>query len=228
MLPDGSVERLRRFDAVFFRPGDGAELRAGDDGLTWLAFASTGGQRPTPYSATEGRGDGIWKAFDGASAPLVFLRRTIAPRQWPGNPLGASPKPWWFYTVDESSDWFHSACVSCVAPGGASTFHTHMERYEGPYETWYIVLAGSALIRSEFGDELFEEAPSGVFVPADASHQIINSGEDPLWYYTVSSCGDEPLALDTYSIPSGVERPGYLEEYNRIVAARAARGLQVP
>jgi oxalate decarboxylase/phosphoglucose isomerase-like protein (cupin superfamily) len=103
-----------------------------------------------------------------------------------------------------------------------------MERFEGPYETFYIALSGSGLIRSEFDDVTYDERPSGVFVPSDASHQIINNGEDELWYCTLSSRGDAELRLDTYSVPSGADRPGYLEEFNRIVAARAARGLRLP
>jgi hypothetical protein len=67
-----------------------------------------------------------------------------------------------------------------------------------------------------------------VFVPCDAPHQISNNGDDFLWYYTLSSRGDAELVLDTYAIPSGVDRPGYLEEYNRIIASRAARGLPIP
>src|SRR5690606_36777461 len=148
-----------------------------------------------------------------ATPPLVFHRATTAPRQWPANELGATAKPWWFYTVDERSAWFHTACVSCIAPGGASTFHTHMRDFEGPYETFYLVLEGRALIRSEYGDLDIRDNPGGVFVPADASHQMINNGHDFLWYLTLSSRGDSGLRLDTYSMPSGVDRPGYKDEY---------------
>ena len=118
--------------------------------------------------------------------------------------------------------------ISCLPPGGASTFHTHMENYEGPYETFYIVLDGTALIRNEYEDFVFTGGPSGVYVPADASHQIINNGEGLLWYLTLSSRGGVPLKIDVYNMPSGAERPGYLDEYNRIMAARQERGLPLP
>jgi mannose-6-phosphate isomerase-like protein (cupin superfamily) len=228
VLPDGSEQELRQFDGVYFKPGDGAELRAAaDEPLRWMVLSASA-EGATPYSAAEGRGESTLGEIAGASAPTIFVRHLLGPRQWPANPLGATAKPWWFYTVDDISQWYHSACIACIAPGGSSTFHTHMERYEGPYETFYIAMKGTALVRSEFGDTVFDDRPSGVFVPADASHQIINAGEDLLWYYTLSSRGDSPLTLDTYNIPSGVDRPGYLEEFNRIIAARAARGLIVP
>jgi mannose-6-phosphate isomerase-like protein (cupin superfamily) len=228
VLPDGSETELDQYDGVYFNPGDGAELKAsGEEPLRWMILSANSGGG-TPFAAGSDRGESTRGDISGAGAPTIFNRRLLGPRQWPANPLGATAKPWWFYTVDAQSSWYHSACVSSIAPGGSSTFHTHMERYEGPYETFYIVLNGSALIRSEFGDAIYADRPSGVYVPSDASHQIINNGEEPLWYYTLSSRGDAPLALDTYSIPSGVERPGYLEEFNRILAARESRGLIVP
>ena len=168
------------------------------------------------------------KTNPAAKAPIAFDRRWVAPRQWPANSLGATAKPWWFYTVTASSKWYHSACVSSLPPGGASTFHTHMEPYEGPYETFYIVLQGTALIRNEYEDFVFEGGPSGVYVPADASHQIINSGDGQLWYLTISSRGGVPLKVDVYNMPSGAERPGYLEEFNRIMAMRQENGLPLP
>jgi mannose-6-phosphate isomerase-like protein (cupin superfamily) len=230
VFADGTVEPLRQFDGVFFTPGASGELRAtGDLPLTWLTISSAG-RESTPFTAANGRGDGLLERAAGdVLAPEIFRYKTTAPRQWPSNPLGASAKPWWFYTVNDHSRWYHTACIACVAPGGASTFHTHMLDFEGPYETWYIVLRGSALIRSEFEDFVFDfDAPCGVFVPCDAPHQISNNGDDFLWYYTLSSRGDAELVLDTYAIPSGVDRPGYLEEYNRIIASRAARGLPIP
>lgn len=228
VLPDGKVERIEPFDAVFFAPGTGAELRAtADSPLTWLTLSSGGGSE-TPFSEKGRRGASTATKLTHALSPEIFRRKRTAPRQWPANKLGASAKPWWFYTVEDRSRWFHSGCISCIAPGGASTFHSHMERFEGPYETWYIVLQGTAFVRNEYEDFLFEGGPSGVFVPADASHQIINNGDDLLWYLTISSRGGEPLRVDVYNMPSGVERPGYLEEYNRIIGVRTANGLPVP
>lgn len=226
-LPDGTRRTVRQFDGVYFGSGAGAEIKAGSHGLEWLAISTNGG-KPSPYAGcsvepvlARGRGDKV-------KMPVVFDRRWVAPRQWPANTLGASAKPWWFYTVADVSKWYHSACISSIPPGGASTFHTHMERYEGPYETFYVVLQGTALIRNEYEDFVFEGGLSGVFVPHDASHQIINAGEGPLWYLTHSSRGGVPLKVDVYSTPSGAERPGYLEEYNRIMAARQNNGLPLP
>lgn len=227
-LPNGSVQSLQKFDAVYFPPGSGADLRAtGDDPLSWLAVSSWGG-RPTPYSEEGGRGRSLEGSLDSALDPVVFYRHLTAPRQWPGNELGASPKPWWYYTVVDQSSWYHTACISCIPPGGASTFHTHMLDFEGPYETWYIVVRGSALIRNEYEDFFFPQGPAGVFVPCDASHQMVNNGDDFLWYLTISSRGSAPLVLNTYDMPSGVDRPGYLDEYKRIMQTRQEHGLPTP
>jgi mannose-6-phosphate isomerase-like protein (cupin superfamily) len=227
VLPDGRSEVLRPYDGVYFAPGSAAELRATHSACTWLVIPSAGG------SGTGLRKKGSKTIATGENSNFksatVFKRREIAPRQWPANTLGASAKPWWFYTVTEQSRWFHSACVSCIGPGGSSTFHSHMERFEGPYETFYIALKGTALIRGEYQDYLFEgPGPAGVYVPANSAHQIINNGEDLLWYLTISSRGGTPLLVDVYNTPSGADRPGYLEEYNRIIASRRARSLPVP
>ena len=229
VLPDGGKKTIRAYDGVWYGSGAGGELRAGKDGLEWLAVSTNGG-KPTPFAGASmdkvlAKGGVPSKT---ARAPVAFDRRWIAPRQWPANKLGATAKPWWFYTVDGTSKWYHSACISSLPPGGASTFHTHMEQYEGPYETFYIVLSGTALIRNEYEDFVFTGGPSGVYVPADASHQIINNGEGLIWYLTISTRGGTPLKLDVYNMPSGAERPGYLDEFNRIMAVRQERGLPLP
>lgn len=227
LQPDGVSEVLKPYDGVYFPPGSAAELRATHSACTWLVIPCAGGsgtglREKSPKTLPTGKNS----SFKSAT---VFKRRGIAPRQWPANTLGASAKPWWFYTVTEQSRWFHSACISCIGPGGSSTFHSHMERFEGPYETFYIALKGTAFIRGEYQDYLFEgPGPAGVYVPANAAHQIINNGEDPLWYLTISSRGGTPLMVDVYNTPSGADRPGYLEEYNRIIASRRGRGLAVP
>ena len=227
VLPDGTVKTVRQFDGIYFGSGAGGELKAGQHGLEWIAVSTNGG-KPSPFAKVSMSGVLANKVNPSAKAPIAFDRRWVAPRQWPANSLGATAKPWWFYTVTASSKWYHSACVSSLPLGGASTFHTHMEAYEGPYETFYIVLQGTALIRNEYEDFVFEGGPSGVYVPADASHQIINSGEGQLWYLTFSSRGGVPLKIDVYNMPSGAERPGYLEEFNRIMATRQEKGLPLP
>ncbi|WP_404478629.1 cupin domain-containing protein [Novosphingobium sp. BL-52-GroH] len=225
--PDGRVDLVSPYDGIYLGAGTGGQLRAGSQGLQWLVLGSDGGQ-PSLFSAAQGRGRSTLNPAGAAQPAEVFRRALLAPRQWPSNTVGASAKPYWFYTVDDHSKWFHSACISCIAPGGATALHSHIEAYEGPYESWYVVLSGTGLLRNEYEDFLFEGGPGGAFVPANTSHQLINNGTDFLWYLTISSRGTEPLRVDTYSMPAGAERPGYLEEYNRILAARADRGLPVP
>lgn len=157
----------------------------------------------------------------------MFNMENVLPRLWPGNELGASEKHWWFYTVDDVSQWFHSLCIGRQAPGGSSTFHTHLSEHEGPYETWYIVMDGEAELRTEFGDERMTSFDAA-FMPPDSSHQIANAGKGDLWYATLSSRGGQELEIDTYAVPSGVDRPGYQDEYHRIIAEREKRGLKTP
>ena len=226
--PDGTVEILSPYDAIYFRPGTGGELRApAGSKVSWFALSCDGG-KATAFSATGGRGAGTLRQSEAAKPADIFRRIEVAPRNWPGNSIGASPRPWWFYSVDDRSKWFRAGCIGCLPPGGATALHSHLEEYEGPYESWYIILSGTGMIRNEYEDYIFEGGPAGAFVPANASHQLINNGTDFLWVLTTSSRGTEPLRVDTYSTPAGTERPGYLEEYNRIIAARRDRGLPVP
>ena len=226
--PDGTVEVLAPYDAVYLAPGAGGELRAAAESkVDWFALSCDGG-KPTPFSETRGRGAATLRSSKGAKPADIFRRIEVAPRNWPGNSIGASPRPWWFYSVDDRSKWFRAGCIGCLPPGGATALHSHLEEYEGPYESWYIILSGTGMIRNEYGDHIFTGGPSGAFVPANASHQLINNGTDFLWVLTTSSRGTEPLRVDTYSTPAGAERPGYLEEYNRIIAARRERGLAIP
>ena len=249
--------RLGKFDAVFVPTGAVHQMRnAGTARLWYGAGSSSGGHSRRAYAygvpCSEARPgyqeeyDRIVRARESRGLPgrgggevirvectgdrpqvKVFHLVDIVPRFWPRNELGASDKYWWFYTATAVSRWFHSFCIACVQPGGASTFHSHMEEFEGPYETWYVVLEGQAEIRSEYADYPLERFDAA-FMPAGASHQMRNVGTELLWYGTISSRGDSPLVVDTYEIPSGTARPGYLEEYNRIMEARRRRGLSVP
>jgi oxalate decarboxylase/phosphoglucose isomerase-like protein (cupin superfamily) len=102
-----------------------------------------------------------------------------------------------------------------------------MEDKEGPYECWYIVLEGVGEVRTEFGDYRLEKFDAA-FMPPGASHQMRNAGTTPVWWATLSSRGGYPLVVDTYGVSCSEQRPGYMEEYERIMAERKRRGLPTP
>ena len=153
-----------------------------------------------------------------------FRRKDQTLIRWHENNIGGTDHPWWFYTVSDISQWFTAACVSVLQPGEQNGLHSHQEEVEGPYESWYFVLKGRAQLRTEHYDVELEEFDAA-FMPAGSSHQFRNIGTEPMWWMTLSSRGGQPMKVDTYSLECSEDRPGYLEEYNRIVAARKARGL---
>jgi len=157
----------------------------------------------------------------------IFNRADLVPHLWNRNAVGATDRFYWFYNVKDVSQWFTAGCVGVLEPGGSEAFHSHMEETEGPYECWYIVMQGEAELRSEYGDQRISQF-GAAFMPTGSSHQIRNVGTERLWFFTLSSRGGTPLKVDTYNISCSEERPGYAEEYERILAERAARGLATP
>jgi mannose-6-phosphate isomerase-like protein (cupin superfamily) len=154
----------------------------------------------------------------------IFRLKDQTQIRWHENNIGGTDHPWWFYNVMEVSRWFSAMCISCLQPGECNGFHSHMEETEGPYESWYLVLKGEAQLRTEHGDAQLN-AFDAAFMPPGASHQFRNVSTEPVWWMTISSRGGQPLKVDTYSLECSEARPGYMEEYNRIIAARKARGL---
>ncbi|CCW17985.1 hypothetical protein EBBID32_23350 [Sphingobium indicum BiD32] len=86
---------------------------------------------------------------------------------------------------------------------------------------------GKGQIRTEFADYNVEKFDAA-FMPPNASHQMRNNSDEPLWYATLSSRGGHPLRVDTYKLECSEARPGYMEEYERIMAVRKKNGLSVP
>lgn len=154
----------------------------------------------------------------------IFKMKDQKIHLWERNQIGASDRHWWFYDVKESSQWFTAGCVGVLEPGQSEGFHTHLPQHEGPYECWYLVLQGKAQLRTEFGDHDLEAFDAAFMVPG-SSHQIRNTSTERLFYFTLSSRGNAELKVNTYGISCSEERPGYAEEYARIMAARAERGL---
>jgi mannose-6-phosphate isomerase-like protein (cupin superfamily) len=157
----------------------------------------------------------------------IFRFKDTFPVQWHENKIGATHRPWWFYNVSDVSDWFKIFCISCLQPGESEGFHSHLSEHEGPYECWYLVFDGQGQLRTEYADHGVEKFDA-CFMPPNASHQMRNNSTEPLWYGTLSSRGGHPLKVDTYLLECSEARPGYMEEYERIMAARKANGLPTP
>jgi mannose-6-phosphate isomerase-like protein (cupin superfamily) len=157
----------------------------------------------------------------------IFKRENLPLIRWHENKIGGTNMPWWFYDVSDVSKWFSMMCISVLQPGEAGGFHSHRDETEGPYECWYLVMKGNGELRTEYFDTPLSEFDAA-YMPTGASHQFRNGGSEPVWWMTLSSRGGQPLRVDTYELECSEARPGYMEEYERIMAARKARGLPTP
>ena len=164
---------------------------------------------------------------ESSSKVSLFRFRDTNPIQWHENKIGATHRPWWFYDVGDISQWFKCLCISCLQPGQSEGFHSHLSQHEGDYECWYIVFEGQGQVRTEFDDHNVEKFDAA-FMPPNASHQMRNNSTQPLFYATLSSRGGQPLKVDTYCLECSEARPGYMDEYNRIMAIRQKNGLPTP
>ena len=90
VLPDGIVNTIRQFDGVYFGSGSGAELRAGNEGLEWLAVSTNGG-KPTPHAKGSMEQVLARSGANAGKAPIAFDRRWVAPRQWPASRSAQPP-----------------------------------------------------------------------------------------------------------------------------------------
>lgn len=124
-----------------------------------------------------------------------------------------------------SSRWFDDGELVRLEPGAYTNFASHPEDREGLYERYYRVFSGTARVRTEYWDETLDRFDT-LFVPPDCAYQIGNAGTEPLWFGGFASVGGEESAYSHTVDPAG--RPGAIEEYERILGARAERGLPVP
>lgn len=166
-------------------------------------------------------------ATDEHPAVRIFRIKEQSQIRWHENKIGATDHPWWFYDVRDISKWFGMMCLSVIQPGESSGFHSHRDETEGPYECWYFVMKGEGQLRTEYFDTPLYEYDCA-FMPTNASHQFRNVSTEPVWWMTLSSRGGHPMKVDTYKMECSEERPGYMEEYERIMAVRKERGLPTP
>jgi len=123
------------------------------------------------------------------------------------------------------SQWFQQNELVKLDPGEFTAFQSHLTAVEGPYEVCLRVFEGSGILRTEYWDEPLE-ARDVVLIPPETAYQIGNQNDEPLWYASIASVGDNEFrdasGMDVH------EREGAEEEYRRIMAARRERGLPTP
>lgn len=130
----------------------------------------------------------------------------------------------WPFTFS-SSRWFVDGEIIRLEPGEYTNFHTHRQDLDGPYERYYRVFSGTARVRTEYWDTTLERFDS-LFIPPDCAYQLGNPGTESLWLGGFASVGEKESDSTHTEDPS--TRPGALEEYNRILAAREQRDLPIP
>jgi mannose-6-phosphate isomerase-like protein (cupin superfamily) len=124
--------------------------------------------------------------------------------------------------------WFSAGNMIRLEPGEQVDFHSHLSEHEGPLEEVYWIFGEAAELRTEYRDEALSRYDP-TFYPPGASHQVRNTGIDTLWIGVWTSVGRETAAFDLDTVEYAPEhRPGYAEEYERIMAARAERDLPLP
>jgi mannose-6-phosphate isomerase-like protein (cupin superfamily) len=167
------------------------------------------------------------QASEEHPAVKIFRVKDQSQIRWHENKIGGTDHPWWFYDVRDVSKWFSMMCISVLQPGEASGFHSHRDETEGPYECWYFVMKGEGQLRTEYFDTPLYEFDAA-YMPTNGAHQFRNVSKEPVWWMTLSSRGGTPLKVNTYLLECSEDRPGYMEEYERIMAARKERGLPTP
>lgn len=164
---------------------------------------------------------------DGPQPAVLRFSETSPVRVPESERVGASGRPTWFHDVD--ADWFHGGSLLKLEPGERVAFHSHLPETEGPFEDAYWVFDEGGELRTEYWDEPLG-AYDAVHFPPGAAHQIRNAGTETLWFGSWTSVGgrDGAFGLDPATGFAPEDRPGYVDEYDRIMAARKERGLPLP
>lgn len=250
-------EKLSTFDAVYCPPGSAHQLRnVGTDTAwvtSWVCVGEEGsvqGLIETPpehragyreeysrimaarkarnLSAPQRATDTFEGEIGERPAPAVQRFSDVYPVRMPeSKKTGASARPEWFMYFD--SQWFQIMDLLKIEPGEQVAFHSHMPEHEGDLEEVYWMFSDDAEVRTEYWDAEIGRFDLMHFPPGTA-HQIRNIGTSTVWFGALTSVGSESSKFDLD--PEGgfapEDRPGYVEEYERIMAARKERGLPVP
>lgn len=252
-----SDERMGTFDVAYCPPGSAHQLRNIGTDTAWItSWACVGEEgsveelletRPENRPGYDREYDRIMAARDarglhvplGAassnssvsgerSEPIVQRFADTYPVRMPDSiETGASARPEWFMYFD--SEWFNMVDLLKLEPGEQVSFHSHLPEHEGALEEVYWMFSDDAELRTEYWDTEVGRFDL-MFFPPGAAHQIRNVGTSTVWFGALTSVGDESSEFDLD--PSGgfapEDRPGYVDEYARIMAARKERGLPVP
>lgn len=249
-------EQLDRFDAVFVPTECPHQIGNNGTSTLWLgSFASFGDNDPaldhqTPLSERTGAVEeyqrvlSVREAHDLPTPPRVTpdegsdletktepsIRRfeeTIPVTFHEAQETGCNAdRQEWFIWFPES-EWFYAGDLLRLDPGQYIDFHSHREN-EGPYEELFWVIEGTAHLQTEFWDTTLNRFDCAHF-PTGSAHNFGNAGDEPLWFDAWVSHGGEAPEFNVHDLGlEPVERPGAIEEYHRIMAARKKRGLPLP
>jgi len=155
---------------------------------------------------------------------LVRFGESNAVRQHP-NEIGGTEHRTWYYTFEEEK-WLPVAVLVALEPGESTSFLSHGPDTDGPKERTYRVVEGNVELRTEYGDERLR-AFDVVYCPPGGAHQLRNVGTETAWITSWACAGDQDAVRELVEIRPA-DRPGYREEYERIMAARNKRELHVP
>ncbi|MFC7318923.1 cupin domain-containing protein [Halomarina halobia] len=122
-------------------------------------------------------------------------------------------------------EWFSDSTVMKLDPGMYASTHTHFEN-EGPHEEIYWVMAGKARLITEYRDARLRRFDCAFF-PTGNPHGIGNVGTETLWIGAWGARGGIEGDFDIANLDVA-DRPGQIEEYERVMAARKQRGLPLP
>lgn len=130
----------------------------------------------------------------------------------------------WMGNLDDL-EWLSDTSIMKLEPGGYTGLHTHFEN-EGPHEEVYWVMEGDARVETEYRDTRLGQFDCAFF-PTGNPHGIGNVGTDTLWVAVWGARGGIEGEFDVADLEIP-DRPGQIEEYERVMAARKQRGLPVP
>jgi mannose-6-phosphate isomerase-like protein (cupin superfamily) len=158
--------------------------------------------------------------------PVVTSFQKSKPKTCPESPeVGCNADRLAWISHLRELDWLSDSTVMKLDPGMYASIHTHFDN-EGPHEELYWVMKGDARLMTEYKDTTLNRFDCAFF-PTGNPHGIGNVGTDTLWIGAWGARGGIEGGFDIANLDVA-DRPGQLEEYERVMAARKKRGLPLP